>query len=112
MSGSTNRRKGHNFERDTVNVAKELGYEAKRILQYQAGHNSPDVLAAANSNLLAIECKNTATLPGAALLKAWEQAQAQAIDGHVPMVVIKLRGTSKSLAVMDFETVLKLLKVA
>jgi hypothetical protein len=53
MSGSRSRNKGHNFEREIVNLIKDVFPEAKRNLEYQEGLG----VDIANTDEFAIQCK-------------------------------------------------------
>lgn len=58
--GSTERRKGHQFEREVVRELKEKGIDARRILEFQQEQaNGVDV----ETPDLIIQCKNMKVMP-------------------------------------------------
>lgn len=82
--GKSERRKGHNFEREVARRFREAwpGSDARRGLQYRDGSEAPDVHVPG----LHIECKvGKLPSPRAAL----QQAEAAAKPGTIPLAIIK-----------------------
>src|SRR3990167_2629213 len=84
--GKSQRTKGHNFERWVVRTMAESGWVTKRLLQYQEGHDCPDVTAYCSASTLAIECKVGARPD---LFAALAQAESQDPGYGRPMVIAK-----------------------
>ena len=74
-----NRRKGHDFEREVVNVAKSHGFEAERGLQYRGGEEAPDVSVETLHGPLWIECKVRKNFSSASVCALLDDADAVAI---------------------------------
>jgi hypothetical protein len=74
LSGNRSRRKGHNFERDTAKLLREIFPGARRGLQYQDGTTCPDVVLPGYS--VHVECKRgKKPNPRAALAQAMRDSQ-------------------------------------
>jgi len=88
MGGASARRKGHNFEREVVNVFKPLFPDTQRCYQFTNGKlmevYEPDV----KSGKLAIECKR---MKKANIKAALKQAELACSDqnGYLPASVCK-----------------------
>ena len=85
MSGCRSRRKGHDWERVVARRLRDvLGVEARRGLQYRDGAEAPDIII--EGLPLHIECKAGKRPP---ILAALEQAERDAAEGAIPVVVVK-----------------------
>ncbi len=101
MSGKRSRTKGHNFERLVATLFKQIGFEARRGLQYRDGEDAPDVVGVEN---YWIECKRGKRV---AIKRAMTQA-SEACGGKEPIVVSK-EDRSPIYVTMRFEAFAELL---
>lgn len=117
--GKFSRDKGARFERWVARKIRDRGHNAERKRQSAAYDSEADVearitcppRAVVDEWLLSIECKDRKTMPSKQLADAWGQAVESAEhNGRFPVVVVKLPGTSKALAVLDFDTLLFMLE--
>jgi len=110
--GKRNRRNGQVFEREVVQLFKELGHmDARRNLQSQGGRKVGNDIAEVPFN---VECKHTSSvslIPKA--VKALEQCERDA-KGELPCIVVTKRGSidasKNSLVVMRWETFREIVK--
>mgnify|MGYP001202845303 FL=1 len=101
MSGRRSRTKGHSFERHVANLFKQLGFEARRGLQYRDGEDAADVVGVAD---YWIECKRGKRV---AIKRAMNQA-SEACKDKQPIVVSK-EDRSPIFVTMKFDTFAELL---
>lgn len=88
------RRKGAEGERELANTLTELGYPARRGVQFRGGSDSPDVVCEALAGFH-IECKRTATCQmfSPAQIATWDaQARRDAGEWKTPIVVHRWNG--------------------
>lgn len=84
MSGRRSREKGARWEREVARRVRDvLGVEARRGFQYR-GAEAPDIII--EGLPLHIECKAGKRPP---ILAALEQAERDAAEGAIPVVVVK-----------------------
>jgi hypothetical protein len=81
--GASQRRKGHNYEREIARQLREIFPGARRGLQYQDGVGCPDVAGAGPFH---VECKR-GRLPNPRAALA--QAEGDAAEGMIPIAVIR-----------------------
>src|SRR5690606_4333292 len=85
MSGRRSREKGARWEREVARRVRDvLGVEARRGIQYRDGSEAPDIII--EGLPLHIECKAGKRPP---ILAALEQAERDAAEGAIPVVVVK-----------------------
>lgn len=100
--GKTNRRKGHNFERQVANDLKEIFPEAKRHLEYQASEcQGVDI---DNTGKYRIQCKNTKKYVPVNTIK-----EIKCHPTEVPVVVCKA-AWEPSMAILPWEELKVLLR--
>jgi hypothetical protein len=94
--GKASREKGKRGERAAANwFTGTLGWPAFRTaMQAHTRGDTPDVEAQSPAGVVAVEVKNTATLPGKTTLKAMEQAASYCKDGEVPLLWMHIADTS------------------
>lgn len=104
MSGSTSRRKGHQFERDVANRLKPIYPDAKRgVLQCRSGSEVADV----ENTPWWIECKCGAR-PN--VMGAYEQAVEAAGEDPRPIAVVSHKDRGRLLVTMAFDSWERLIK--
>ena len=104
--GALNRqRKGKNFERKTARALALVYPGAKRCLQYQAGHESPDVSAGP----LWVECKagRVSVVP---VYRATRRACAAGKGPRVPAVVTTSGAGAPLVITLALSDLIKLLR--
>lgn len=84
--GKASRDKGKRGERELANVLKEYGYKTKRGVQYQGGHDSPDVVGLPGIH---IECKRVERL---VIETAMQQARDDCDPFSLPAVFHRKNG--------------------
>jgi hypothetical protein len=100
--GASQRRKGHNYEREIARVFREIYPGARRGLQYRDGSEAADV----EGTPFHIECKRGKAISVFAALK---QAEAAASRGMVPIVVAK-RDRERDVVMLSLEDFLELIR--
>lgn len=107
--GKMQRRKGHNYEREKARELTELGFPAKRLLEYQEGFG---VDISCPTLPFAIQCKVGKNPP-------WYQAVLEAEDSNltkskscIPIAFVKkdVVGEFAIIKLKDFYNILKVLK--
>lgn len=95
--------KGARFERTIANILKDYGYDARRTAQYCG--NTGEAADVVGLNGIHIECKHYKTM---GFSYEWlDQAERDAKDGLIPVVVHKINGR-KPVVTMSLEEFLKL----
>jgi hypothetical protein len=98
---TNSRRKGADYEREIARELREYGYNARRGQQFCGANGDADVVGLDGIHL---ECKRTEKTD----LYGWmAQAERDAKCGEIP-VVIHRKNNSKSLAIMSFDTFMRL----
>lgn len=106
MSGSSSRRKGNAAEVEVVHALERAGFRAMSSRAARGGYQSGEDIV--TNFPLSIEVKNQARLdlPG-----WWRQAQEQAGEEKIPVIVHKRVGKARAeewWATMDFQTLIDL----
>jgi len=96
------KQKGARGERELSQFLRDLGFEARRGVQYQGGTDSPDVVH--NIPGLHLECKFTEKLR---LYDALAQASNDAKPEEIPVVAHRANN-KKWVAILDLEQFIKI----
>lgn len=99
---SNSRAKGARGERELANVLKEYGYDTHRGVQYQGGHESPDVVGLPGIH---IECKRVERL---VIEKAMAQAEKDCDRDHAFPSVFHRKNGQQWLVTMELDDWMKL----